>query len=241
MKKYIIITSIFISLLLYSCDNSVDNNEKIFYERNITDSSQLIIEATIERIKISGDSISSIVFVELTDKSDYEKVTIKNGSVNINGVELFFSEDSLIYKSNLIEIVPNTTYELEILLSNRTKIINSLVTQNKAPSFTYLPETQERNKDLLVKWDSSSIQDRFFLEFWYTNSIGIQQTTYNLINISNSELTIPSSSFGWLTDSTKTLHLKLVSRNLSYFNNMDLNSKISSNFYSEEKIINLIP
>lgn len=240
MKKYIII-SVFISLLFYSCDNSVDNNEIKFYERDITDASSLIIEATIERIKISEDSISSVVIVDITDKSDYEKVSIKNGIININGIELIFSKDSLIYKSNSIDIIPDTFYEIEIFLSNGIRITNSIKTQNKIPAFLPMPETQERNKDLIVKWDLSSIQDRFFLEYWFINSIGVQQITYNLINISNGELIIPSSSFGWLTDSTKTLHLKLVSRNLSYFNNMDLNSKISSNFYSEEKILNLIP
>jgi hypothetical protein len=240
MKKYIII-SVFISLLFYSCDNSVDNNEKIFYERNITDSSQLIIEAIIERIQISEDSISSIAIVKITDKSDFKIVFINNGIIKINGVDLIFSKDSLIYKSNSIDIIPDTFYEIEIFLSNGIRITNSIKTQNKIPTFLLMPETQERNKDLIVKWDLTSIQDRFFLEFWFINSIGPQQITYNLINISNGELIIPSSSFGWLTDSTKTLHLKLVSRNLSYFNNMDLNSKISSNFYSEEKIITLIP
>ncbi|MAT59735.1 MAG: hypothetical protein CMF23_17315 [Ignavibacteriae bacterium] len=238
MKKQIII-SVLLSLVFYSCDNSVDNNEKTFYERYILDASSLIIDATIERIKISEDSTSSNVVVNLTDKSDYEKISIKNGIIKINGIELNFSKESLDYKSSSLNINPDTYYEIEIFLSNGERITNSIKTQNKIPIFLSLPETQERNKDLIVKWDLSSIQDRFFLEFWYINSIGPQQISYNLINISDGELIIPSSSFGWLTDSTKTLHLKLVSRNLSYFNNT--NSKISSNFYSEEKIINLIP
>lgn len=241
MKNSIIIISIFISLLSYSCDNFVDNNEKIFYERYITDSSQLIIEASIERIKISEDSISSISIVKITDKSDFKIVFINNGIIKINGVDLSFSKESMTYISNSIDINPNTFYEIEIFLSNGNRIINSIETQNKIPTFLSMPETQERNKDLIVQWDSTSIQDRFFLEYWFINSLGPQQISYNLINISNGELIIPSSSFGWLTDSTKTLHLKLVSRNLSYFNNMDFNSRISSNFYSEEKIITLIP
>ncbi len=240
MKKYIII-SVFISLIFYSCDNSVDNNELKFYERNITDAFSLIIDATIERIKISEDSISSMIIVNITDKSDYEKVSIKNGIIKINGIGLIFSKDSLAYKSSSININPDTFYEIEVFLSNGNRIINSIKTQNKIPAFLPMPATQERNKDLIVKWDLTSIQDRFFLEYWFINSIGPQQITYNLINISSGELIIPSSSFGWLTDSTKTLHLQLVSRNLSYFNNMDLNSKVSSNFYSEEKIINLVP
>ncbi len=83
MKKHIEIL-VFLSLLFCSCDNSVDNNEKTFYERNITDASSLIIDATIERIKVSEDSTSSNVVVNLTDKSDYEKISIKNGIIKIN-------------------------------------------------------------------------------------------------------------------------------------------------------------
>jgi hypothetical protein len=242
MKNIIHLSLLFLIITFYSCENPIES-EKNKFERNLTNASNLIIKISLERSLINPDSIYSMIEAKITDKSDFESIIIENVSLKVNGINLKALDSLPIYKldDKTFEVKQNTLYEFEVELSNGDKYSTSIKTQNKNPSFTSIPLSQERGKDLIVQWDLSSVQDLLHLDFSYVNVIGIQTTLYNLMNISSGELTIPSDSFGWLTDSTKTLHLKLESKNITHFNNFDPSSDVVSEFNSEEKIINLIP
>lgn len=242
MKNILHLYLLFSTIIFYSCENPVENGKNRF-ERNVTNASNLIVKISLERSIVNSDSIFSVIEAKVTDKSDFESIIIENGSLEVNGVNLKALDSLPVYKIDkaTLEVKQNTLYEFVIELSNSVKYSALINTQNKIPSFTYVPLFQERAKDLTVKWDLSSVQDLLHLDFSYVNAIGIQTNLYNLINISSGELTIPADSFGWLTDSTKSLNLKLESKNIAHINNFDSSSYIVSEFNSEEKIINLIP
>lgn len=229
-------------ILIDSCKNTTENKNSILY-RNVSEPSKLILEMSLNNSIISDGNIYTEIEAKVIDKTDYTTILINDGSITVNNIKMRIIENSVAYKitDETVEVKPNTKYTFKITLSDRTNYSASINTQSKSPAFRSIPISLERGKDLVFKWDTSSIQDLLFLVFSYRDSIGVQITEYNLTLISSGEYSIPAKIFSWQTDSIKTLHLMLKSINKTDLNDFASLSSIRSEFKSEEKIVSLYP